>query len=95
MPDAHAARETISRCQARPRAARPGYREDMLCASSASTTVPFHGIEMPVCRIHDASYTRWGDEAEAHASLHWGWIPPEAFRDDETELEPQLTPTGA
>ena len=63
MPDADAVR-TPARCQARPRAARPAYREDMLCASSASTVVRFHGSEVPVCRIHDAKYARWGDDAE-------------------------------
>jgi hypothetical protein len=94
MPDADAVRTSDSRCQARPRAARPAYREDMLCASSASTVVCFHGVEMPVCRIHDAKYARWGGDAEAQAALHWAWTPPEAVRDECASVEPCLTPTA-
>jgi hypothetical protein len=93
MPDADADRITLSRCQARPRAARPGYREDMLCASLASTVVRFYGVEVPVCRIHDAKYARWGAEAEAQAELQWAWTPPEAQGDVLVGV-PQLTPTG-
>ena len=93
MPDADAVR-IPARCQARPRAARPAYREDMLCASAASTAVLFHGIEMPVCLIHDAKYARWGDEAETGAALQWGWEPPAAIGADGVSTEPQLTPTG-
>jgi hypothetical protein len=93
MPDADAARIEFSRCQARPRAARPAYREDMLCASLASTVVRFHGVEVPVCRIHDAKYARWGADAETQAELQWAWTPPEA-RADELLGVPRLTPTG-
>ena len=93
MPDADAVRISLSRCQARPRAARPAYREDMLCASSASTVVRFHGVEMPVCRIHDAKYARWGGDAEAQAVLQWAWTPPEAVPDPVMCVEPSLTPT--
>ncbi len=94
MPDADAVRAP-ARCQARPRAARPAYREDMLCASSARTGVRFHGTEMPVCLIHEAKYARWGDDAEVEAVLQWGWKPPEAPGTDGASTEPQLTPTGA
>ena len=82
MPDADADRVPLARCQARPRAARPAYREDMLCASSASTVVRFHGVEVPVCRIHDAKYARWGADAEAQAELLWEWTPPDAKADE-------------
>jgi hypothetical protein len=95
MPDTHGVRAPVSRCQARPRAARPGYREDMLCASSANTVVLFHGVEVPVCRIHDAKYARWGEEAEAQAVLQWGWTPPEAQRESATTDQPDLSPTWA
>ena len=82
MPDATPAPASDLRCQARPRAARPGYREDMLCASTACTTVAFFGSEIPVCRIHEAKYARWGDDAEEQAVLHWDWVPPANARDD-------------
>jgi hypothetical protein len=62
-----------SRCQARPRAARPGYRTDMLCASEANTVVVFRAAEVPVCRMHESMYARWADQAEANAELRWGW----------------------
>jgi len=62
------------RCQARPKAARPGYRTDMLCASEANTFVVFRGVEVPVCRMHESMYARWGEQAEANARLLWGWI---------------------
>jgi hypothetical protein len=75
MQNAAAPPETDLRCQARPRAARPGYREDMLCASTACTSVAFHERQVPVCRIHEAKYARWGGEAETHAAAEWGWIP--------------------
>ena len=93
MPDADADRIARSRCQARPRAARPAYREDMLCASLANMVVCFHGVEMPVCRIHDAKYARWGADAEAQSELHWAWTRP-AAQADEPGSVPQLTPTG-
>lgn len=66
----------------------------MLCASSASTAVCFHGIEMPVCRIHDAKYARWGADAEAQAVLHWAWALPEPRRDELVGV-PQWTPSEA
>ena len=94
MPDADAVR-TPARCQAQPRAARPDYREDMLCASSASTAVLFHGVEVPVCRIHDTKYTRWGDDAEIEAVLQWGWRRPETLGIDGVSTAPQLSPTRA
>ena len=94
MPDADAVR-TPDRCQARPRAARPAYREDMLCASSASTVVPFHGLAVPVCRIHDAKYARWGDDAEVEAILQWGWEPPQTSGAGSPSIEPRLTSAGA
>jgi hypothetical protein len=60
-------------CQARPAAARHGWREDSLCASRASTTVRFHHREMPLCRMHSAMYERWGESAEENAAAYWGW----------------------
>jgi hypothetical protein len=94
MPDAQVIRSSASRCQARPRAARAGYREDMLCASFASVVVMFHGVEKGVCRTHDASYGRWGADAHAFASLHWGWEPPEPLEGVGPESGPRLAPTG-
>jgi hypothetical protein len=61
------------RCQARPIAARIGFREDMLCASMAKTTVIFRGAEVPVCRMHEKAYARWGVDAEGKAASLWGW----------------------
>jgi hypothetical protein len=61
------------RCQATPAAARRGFREDVLCASLANTTVPYQDGEMAVCRMHEATYTRWGENAEANASELWKW----------------------
>ena len=66
------------RCQARPRAARPEYREDMLCASTAREEVAFHGLSVAVCRIHSSMYARWGDAAERQAMTIWGWLPASA-----------------
>jgi len=54
----------------------------MLCASSACTTVDFHGSAIPVCRIHEAKYARWGGDAEEQAALQWGWVPPASTKDD-------------
>jgi hypothetical protein len=54
----------------------------MLCASTANTTVAFHGSEIPVCRIHEAKYMRWGDDAEEQAALQWDWVPPASAKDD-------------
>jgi hypothetical protein len=48
----------------------------MLCASTACTVVAFHGGSVPVCRIHEAKYERWGARAEEHAEAEWGWAPP-------------------
>jgi hypothetical protein len=61
------------RCQARPAAARRGFREDVLCASNANTVVDFHGRPVAVCRMHEATYTRWGKDAENNAAELWGW----------------------
>jgi hypothetical protein len=69
---------SVPRCQARPSAARPGYREDLLCSTVTSTTVEFAGTSVPVCRIHLAVYLRWGGAAEAMAAVRWGWVPHEA-----------------
>jgi hypothetical protein len=63
----------IVRCQARPAAARPGYREDMLCASMAATNVDYRGTKVPACRMHLATYARWASDAEANAELKWSW----------------------
>jgi hypothetical protein len=65
--------EDREQCQARPAAARRGFREDVLCASLANTTVRFHGRDVAVCRMHEATYGRWGSEAEAKASELWEW----------------------
>jgi len=54
-------------------AARHGWRDDALCASAASMVVPFRGVDMPVCRIHEKTYARWGDDAHVNAALLWGW----------------------
>jgi hypothetical protein len=61
------------RCQARPRAARPAYRADMLCASNANAAVRFGAALIPVCRMHEATFARWGRGAEANARERWGW----------------------
>jgi hypothetical protein len=69
------------RCQARPAAARRGFREDMLCASYANTVVRFRGVEMPVCRIHETAFERWGSDAEGNAEALWAWTTsPELAR---------------
>jgi hypothetical protein len=73
MPEGETFGMERPRCQARPAAARRGFREDKLCASYANTAVSFGGIEMPVCRIHEAAFTRWGSEAEANAATLWAW----------------------
>ena len=79
--DGHGLQEPAERCQARPKAARAGYREDMLCASMAHASVDYHGTSVPVCRIHVATYARWADEAEANAQNQWAW-----FYDKDTPL---------
>jgi hypothetical protein len=63
------------RCQARPRAARRWSREDPLCASIANSHVDYLARLVPVCRIHQAAYARWGVEAERLALELWGWPP--------------------
>jgi hypothetical protein len=63
-------------CLAIPGAARRGWRTDVLCASFASTEVDFHGRRVPVCRMHEATYIRWGAEAEQKAVELWGWERP-------------------
>jgi hypothetical protein len=60
-------------CQARPKAARVGYRADMLCASIANTTVRYRGVNVPVCRMHERMYARWADDAEQNAEAFWLW----------------------
>jgi hypothetical protein len=63
----------VGRCRARPRAARPGYRDDMFCASSASAWVRHREHDVAVCRIHEAMYGRWADDAAENASDLWAW----------------------
>jgi hypothetical protein len=65
--------EEIERCQARPAAARRGFREDVLCASNANTAVEFRDQRIAVCRMHEATYKRWGDQAEENAQQLWEW----------------------
>jgi hypothetical protein len=65
--------EERPQCQARPAAARRGFREDALCASLSNTSVRFRERDVPVCRMHEATYARWGDEAEAKAEELWEW----------------------
>jgi hypothetical protein len=67
------ASEEPERCQARPAAARRGFREDVLCASNANTYVEFRSGRVAVCRMHEATYARWGAEAEAKAAELWAW----------------------
>jgi hypothetical protein len=62
-----------ARCQARPLSARRGYRDDLLCASIARSSVDFLGGAVPVCGIHLKSYVRWGVGAEAEATRLWAW----------------------
>jgi hypothetical protein len=69
---------SATHCQARPTAARAGYREDMQCATNTSSNVVFAGACMAVCRIHQAVYLRWGVAAEAQAVERWGWVPEAA-----------------
>jgi hypothetical protein len=65
--------EESERCQARPAAARRGFREDVLCASLANTVVEFQGQVVAVCRMHEATYKRWGAHAEKNAAELWEW----------------------
>jgi hypothetical protein len=66
-------RDEPERCQARPAAARRGFREDVLCASNANTHVEFRNARVAVCRMHEATYGRWGDDAETKAAELWDW----------------------
>jgi hypothetical protein len=65
--------EESERCQARPAAARRGFREDVLCASLANTVVEFRDQLVAVCRMHEATYRRWGAHAEKNAAELWEW----------------------
>jgi hypothetical protein len=60
-------------CQARPVVVRHGWREDVLCASAARTTIHYHGREMPVCWMHRRMWERWGPNAPRNAAEQWGW----------------------
>lgn len=71
--DTPSARDEPERCQARPAAARRGFREDVLCASNANTYVEFRSARVAVCRMHEATYARWGEEADARAAELWDW----------------------
>jgi hypothetical protein len=73
MTEREAVTASGARCQARPAAARHGWREDVLCASNANTSVSFRGVHVPVCRMHEAAFARWGSEAEAKAASLWAW----------------------
>ena len=68
------------RCQAQPLAARRGFRDDVLCASIANSSVDFRGRPVAVCRIHLKMYVGWGTAAEQHAARLWAW-PPEPTQD--------------
>jgi hypothetical protein len=50
----------------------------MLCASLANTSVGFHDVGVPVCRMHEATYRRWADAAEENATALWGWTAQSA-----------------
>jgi len=54
----------------------------MLCASSACTVVAFRGMVIPVCRIHEKKFVRWGPIAEEQAVLEWDWDPSGALGPD-------------
>jgi hypothetical protein len=32
----------------------------------------FRGVEVPVCRMHESAYVRWGVDTEGNAALRWG-----------------------
>ena len=74
MTEREAVEVSGARCQARP-----------LCAARvaggravrehANTSVCFHGVHMPVCRMHEAAFAPWGSEAEAKAASLWAWSP--------------------
>jgi hypothetical protein len=83
MVDADLVGVSQTRCQAQPAVTRRGWRDDVLCASNANTTVSFRGADVAVCRIHEKAYARWGVDAEGNAALLWGWpgdvaLDPEA-----------------
>jgi hypothetical protein len=60
------------RCQARPAAfAEVREPDDGLCAATANRLVRFDGLDVPVCRMHEATYARWNDETVA--VQRWGW----------------------
>ena len=62
------------RCQARPGAfAHAHDHADQLCSAIASRIVQFRVHELPVCRLHEATYASWGDDAEAAAAARWAW----------------------
>jgi hypothetical protein len=65
--------EAALRCQARPKAARPGFRDDMLCANAGNSVVHFEALDVPVCKLHEATFTRWGLDADDLARTRWGW----------------------
>lgn len=69
----HAPDDEDDRCQARPAAARRGFREDLLCASVTRTTVEFQGATVPLCGIHLEMYFSWGADAEQQAHQLWAW----------------------
>jgi hypothetical protein len=73
IPSASTASSAAFRCQAQPSAARPGYRDDMRCASMANSVVRFEAVNIPVCRIHEATFARWGTAGAANARARWGW----------------------
>jgi hypothetical protein len=61
------------RCQAKPAAfSQAQDPDDELCAATANRLVRFDGLDVPVCRMHEATYVRWNDEAVAVASWSWG-----------------------
>jgi hypothetical protein len=45
----------------------------MLCASNANAAVRFGAVLIPVCRMHEATFARWGRDADANAHARWGW----------------------
>jgi hypothetical protein len=61
------------RCQARPPAVRSGQEGDDLCASGGNRTVRFRGRDVPVCRLHEATFAAWGEDADENAAERWGW----------------------
>jgi hypothetical protein len=64
-----------TRCHARPPASAGAARRrsEGLCASPATRVVRFRGLELPVCRLHEATYAAWGERAEAQAAARWAW----------------------